>query len=317
MSTTLKQRPNVYPHQQNRPARQTANKKAEDGPKFTRQVQAAAGRSGVYVPQQYTTDLLLFLSCAMRPELTGQARMFLVEGEPGTGKTCTTRMVLAAAGIHVIDLEVALLESPNAGLPAQYFAQHIDKASEHVEEYGVPTAVMVDDFDLLTSENTESSTGTRNTAQLVAAVQRYCDEPTMIVGKPCHPIPILATVNDLSGLRESFVRGGRAQRHHFNPEGKDLCKMAYAVLTPFLKTEQIDRVLRSAKGWRIAQFRDLAGRLQQHQLNNQCAAVSLERLFDLDRPHPSHSSCRSVSQETLASCFRAVEAGRKRASYLA
>jgi len=253
----------------------------------------------------------------MRPELTGQARMFLVEGEPGTGKTCTTRMVLAAAGIHVIDLEVALLESPNAGLPAQYFAQHIDKASEHVEEYGVPTAVMVDDFDLLTSENTESSTGTRNTAQLIAAVQRYCDEPTMIVGKPCHPIPILATVNDLSGLRESFVRGGRAQRNHFNPEGKDLCKMAYAVLTPFLRTNQIEGVLRGAKGWRIAQFRDLAGRLQQQQLGDRCAAVSLDRLFDLGRPHPSHSGSQGISRETLVACFNAVESGRKRASYLA
>lgn len=284
-------------------------------PKFTQQVQAKAARQGVYLPQHYTTNLLLFLSCAIRPDLVGQPRMFLIEGEPGTGKTYTTRRLLDTAGFHVVDLEMSMLERANAGEPAEYVVKKIHEASTHIEEHG-PAVIMADDLDLLISENTESSTGTRNTLQLTATLQRHCDDPTQLLGQSCHPVPILATLNDTSVARESLSRGGRAQRYHFNPEGADLFKMACAILQPLVQEDHLKWILQSAKGWRIAQFRDLATRIEHLRLMEQYSNMSLKQLMDRNTPHPSRTDSQKPSREVLASCMRGVEAGRKRTSYL-
>lgn len=288
-------------------------------PRFVQEVQEARIHSAnkVYLPPSFICVVIPFVASGIRHDQVGKVpRILMVEGGSGVGKTLTIRETLNAGGIHIVDLEVAMLESNEAGAPSKYFLRKVQEASNYIDEHG-PAVLMGDDTDLVRSENTTDSTGTRNTLQLNATIQRYCDNPTLILGQPCNPIPIIETVNDTSVFSESAIRYGRVKRYCFNPTGEELLRMAWANLRGLLTREQFMSVVRLNNDWRIVHFRNLVERIEQIHQRDHFADLSLKQLFDLDSPDPLCVRPRKLSPDELRTCIEAVESGQTRRSYLA
>ena len=183
--------------------------------------------SGHFIPGRFREAVLMHLvlnwvDWATWPVVLG------IGGRAGDGKTYQLHAVLADAGVQVVSVNAADLESDRAGEPGKRVLHAYVDASHHVSG-GEPSAFVIDDFDTTVGE-WELNTGTVNHQQVVAQLMHIADFPTLTHdGVSLARAPVLVTGNDLGKLYEPLRRPGRMHAMAWRPTPDELRQIVTAI----------------------------------------------------------------------------------------
>ena len=178
-----------------------------------------------------------------------------VFGRPGDGKTFQIRTHLDRRGVRQVSINAADLESDRAGAPGKLVLEMYENAGHRIDE-GLPTAVVVDDFDT-TVGDWEHSTTTVNHQQVLAQLMHLADNPTEAGGKRLRRVPVFITGNDLSKIYPPLRRPGRMRAFPWLPTHAERLAIVTGILTGVMKPTDVPDLLTKLCDQPIAFFSDL------------------------------------------------------------
>lgn len=143
---------------------------------------------------------------------------FGAHGPPGNGKTTGVLGTLRALGAVVFTADPTMFESVEAGEPPRRFKELYARAAAVRSPSDMrqprPVALLLDDAHLLFGCHALTQY-TVNTQHVHGLIQRLCDDPSLVFGRPMPRIPIFMTFNDADALPESLLRPGRMTLLHW------------------------------------------------------------------------------------------------------
>jgi SpoVK/Ycf46/Vps4 family AAA+-type ATPase len=176
-------------------------------------------------------------------------------GPPGDGKSFQLRAHLNDRNVGVVSINAADLESDRAGLPGKLVLAKYTEAGEKTAR-GVPTVLLVDDFDTTVGEWT-LNTGTVNHQQILAQLMHLADSPTVTADSMQRRVPVVVTGNDLGKIYPPLRRPGRMRPFVWQPTAGERQLIVSAILSELADDETVAGLLKECNGAPISFFAEL------------------------------------------------------------
>jgi hypothetical protein len=171
-----------------------------------------------HVPETFTRAIHLHLYRNLHPAPDRGAPLILgVHGPSGEGKTYQCTSVLRDLGVRVVAVSGGLLESPDAGRPAEVLREAYVEASMLRSKYAVPTAVLINDIDTAVGNWGPLVQTTVNRQIVLEELMNLADAPTEVEGRGVHRSPVILTGNDFTKLYAPLLRFGRMAMFTWKP----------------------------------------------------------------------------------------------------
>jgi hypothetical protein len=164
--------------------------------------------------------LHLFRNLHPRPD-PGSPIMLGIHGPSGEGKTYQCLQVLSGIGVEVVLVSGGLLESPDAGRPAEIIRDAYEKASLIRHKHGVAAAVVINDIDTAVGDWGPLVQTTVNRQIVIEELMNLADTPTQIDGRSVYRSPVILTGNDFTKLYGPLLRFGRMSLFMWRPSLED------------------------------------------------------------------------------------------------
>ncbi len=246
------------------------------------QIDAAARRTShpSTVPSSFTRAIALHLFRNLHPRPdTGSPLILGIHGPSGEGKTYQCFAVLKALDVEVIAVSGGLLESPDAGRPAEVIREAYEEASRHRAKTGAPAVVLINDIDTAVGDWGPLVQTTVNRQIVLEELMNLADVPNRVYGRALHRSPIVLTGNDFTRLYAPLLRFGRMSLFTWKPgpaekapvvggifpelSGSDCERLVHTFQDePIAFFAQLRHVLREESIWRYMQERGITRTLQ-------------------------------------------------------
>lgn len=218
------------------------------------------------------------------------ARILVLQGQPGTGKTIAAVDASLRFGWAALMLPVALLASEHEGGASSVLDDVMRSAVQFSRRSRLRVVVIMDDFDLGIMGADAKTAKTINSALLTQRIQALCDSGDYRDHLGC-PIPLILTGNDFTTQRASLLRDGRAEFITHEPTLDDRRNIARALFQPQTKQQRfaLDCLVRWYRHQPIAFWRGLKNDLLNDRIDALLASAGpdsaraeLERAIPLD-----------------------------------
>jgi hypothetical protein len=225
-------------------------------------VTEASKSKGILVPADFVRQIFEHQFANSDGQLSGSAPIIMaIAGPFGTGKSVMLSTCCDLLGIETSLISSSMLQNRWEGAPAELLRETWLEASERQFETGQPSALIIEDVDLILGEWGDSATS--NSRGAVCALMELADRPNEVHGQRCDRIPIYITANDISKLYGAVSRPGRMRVFEWNPGPDTVEHIAAHILKGILSTSQIQFVLgRYGERWMPARFGQLRSYLE-------------------------------------------------------
>lgn len=263
------------------------DKRARSLPQIYRQVLERLKSEKVYYPLEEYLGAYSFLLTCHQPYRRDKAGVLVLVGPPGSGKTNMLQHSAGSARVMIVRFSLADCESSGAGDPASKLQQAAIQA-EKFEQAGIPVVIVIEDFELgmACPQNGEGSS--TNRPQIQGVLQELLDGTHSIGGRVLTPKRFAFTSNDLTAVRSSMVREGRAIVIEYNPDRREKSRIAQAVLSGILPPRVLRRELKRLSHLTVAEIVAVKAELRQQA----------EQLITFDLPWPAYEAWLTSKRTT-------------------
>lgn len=217
----------------------------------------------MHFPAKAFLPLFSFLlQCPRGAQREGPGILALV-GPPGSGKTCALEHAGRLTGVTLVRFSLADCESTGAGSPAaavRRLAQHV----QSLEDAGTSALTVLEDCECGIASPKSGEGSSTNRPQLQGVIQELLDGTHVVDGRPLSPKRMVFTSNNLSDLRSSLVREGRALVVEYKPDREDRSKIAACSLQAILPPRVLHPELRRLSKLTVAEIVAVREELRKH-----------------------------------------------------
>jgi hypothetical protein len=247
-----------------------------------------------------------------------------VHGAAGVGKSHGVNTVLQQLGVKVVRLSGGLMESPEAGEPAQrlreaYFAANrflVGPATGNSKTPS-PTALVLEDVDTTALGNWGDHVQyTVNQQTSLAELMHWADSPDAIDGRPIRRVPVIFTGNDLTKIYAPLVRAGRMTLLHWHLRPAERIDVLAGIFPELTRGELLALAV-SFDSQQVAFFADLRQRLEDERLMAALKGQSARAvLWQAVQGQRLPRAAAHITLEKLLHAGRALEASRRLTNHL-
>jgi ATP-dependent 26S proteasome regulatory subunit len=218
------------------------------------------------VPETFTKviQLHLYRNLHPRPE-RGSPLILGVHGPSGEGKTYQCVSVIQQLGVRMVMVSGGLLESPDAGRPAELLREAYQQASLLRAKHGTPAVVLVNDIDTAVGDWGPMVQTTVNRQIVFEELMNLADLPTEVEGRVVHRSPVILTGNDFTKLYAPLMRFGRMTMFMWRPGMAEKAQILEGIF-PELTVAECAELVRRFPGQPIAFFAQLRPLLQEEAI---------------------------------------------------
>ena len=182
--------------------------------------------------------------------------MLCISGPPGMGKSYMTHRILEDRGVNVYDIPASMLESNEAGVPANVL-QDVYYAQSMRCRKGEPSAILIDDIDAAVGDWGPMTQYVMNRQLVFSTLMRIADNPgradKKASGSPVRiPVetarcPIIMICNDSGKLYPPLLRPGRTRCFDWSPDSAQKTEVVRSMF-PELGHEDLSRFVAELDG---------------------------------------------------------------------
>lgn len=210
-----------------------------------------------------------FLFALILPSLRETTEPFLIiQGAPGTGKTVAACDAAQRFGFGVARLPPSLLASEHEGGATETLHAVLSETVSYSAHHKLRMVAVIDDFDLSIAR-TDSNTGTTiNTYLLTQALQEFADNRKHRNFDGSR-LGVIFTANDLTPLRASLFRDGRATWYTHVPTPEEKAEIAFHLFKPRSKDERyiLEQLTRAYRAEPVSFWASLKNDLTKRRLD--------------------------------------------------
>ena len=206
-------------------------------------------------------QLHLYRNLHPRPDV-GSPLILGIHGPAGEGKTYQTMSVLRYLGIEVVAVSGGLMESADAGRPAEILRDSYQRASLLRAKNGTPSVLLVNDIDTAVGDWGPLVQTTVNRQIVLEELMNLADQPTEIDGRVVYRSPVILTGNDFTKLYAPLTRYGRMTLFMWRPGVAERTPII-AAMFPELTAAETAELVHQFSGEPVAFFAQLRPYLQE------------------------------------------------------